>query len=115
MSTVKGTVIWPGGIRQDVKDLIDLYFALVDSKDSTAGARLADEVFATDGKWFAAAGCFEGHGWSPLSFEQADQTISANFQSCVERQHFSLTRKGMGCCAVAEPRNCKSILQRHHP
>lgn len=113
MSSTKGTIIWPREIRQDVRDLIELYFALVDSKDSTAGVQLADEVFTTDGKWFAAAGCFEGHGWSPLSSEQVDQSISANFQSSVERQHCNLTRKGMGCCGVAKPQTSKSILQRN--
>lgn len=64
MSSTKAH-IWPQGVQADVQHLINLYFALVDSKDPGAGPRLADEVFARDGKWFAAAGCFEGHGTVP--------------------------------------------------
>ena len=59
--------VWPHGVREDVKELITLYFQLVDSKHPSAGPRLADEVFAKDGRWFAAAGCFEGHGKSLIT------------------------------------------------
>jgi hypothetical protein len=56
------SLIWPKGQNDQVVQLINLYLSLVDSKDPSAGPRLADQVFAKDAKWFAAAGCFEGHG-----------------------------------------------------
>lgn len=62
MASTTNSNIWPQSRSDDVVQLIELYLQLVDSKESSAGPRLADEVFAKNGKWFAAAGLFEGHG-----------------------------------------------------
>lgn len=45
-----------------MKKLVDLYFALVDSKEKSAGPRLASEVFTSDGEFFASTGYFKGQG-----------------------------------------------------
>jgi hypothetical protein len=62
MSSTTSSSVWPKAQKDEVVRLIDLYFSLVDSKEPTAGPRLADEVFARNGKWFASLGFFEGRG-----------------------------------------------------
>lgn len=62
MSSSTSSSLWPKGQKDEVVRLIDRYFSLVDSKDPTAGQRLADEVFAKNGKWYASLGYFEGRG-----------------------------------------------------
>ena len=62
MSSTTTSSVWPKAQKEEVVRLIDLYFNLVDSKEPTAGPRLADEVFAKSGKWFASLGFFEGRG-----------------------------------------------------
>lgn len=62
MSSATTLSIWPKGQDDEVLKLINLYFNLVDSKEANAGQRLAEEVFAKKGKWYASLGFFEGHG-----------------------------------------------------
>lgn len=69
MSTPSSNLVWPKGLNQDVVQLLDQYFCLVDSKDQGAGQELADHVFAEDAKWYAASGCFEGRGMLPISLD----------------------------------------------
>jgi hypothetical protein len=61
-STATTSIVWPKRQKDEVIRLIDLYLSLVDSKEPTAGPRLANEVFAKNGKWYASLGLFEGRG-----------------------------------------------------
>ncbi|EXJ67940.1 uncharacterized protein A1O5_08554 [Cladophialophora psammophila CBS 110553] len=68
---------WPKGLYNNVVKLLSLYFHLVDSKEASAGPRLADEVFSKDGKWFASAGYFEGHDGIAASRIKAWDTVNS--------------------------------------
>ena len=43
-----------------IKDLVDLFFTLADTKDDNAGERLATKVFAEDAVFSSARGVYEG-------------------------------------------------------
>lgn len=52
MTTAIHSTQWPPvPISEDVKNLISLLYSLVESKDSTVGDRLANEVFTVDGQF----------------------------------------------------------------
>ena len=53
--------MWPDTpIEPEVKDLIALFFHLVDLNDTGAGQQLSEHVFTPDGKMVAANGTFHG-------------------------------------------------------
>ncbi|OQU94363.1 hypothetical protein CLAIMM_00724 [Cladophialophora immunda] len=55
------TTQWPATpIAAKIKDLINLFFALAESKHADAGPRLAHEVFHPDGKWLTPLGAHTG-------------------------------------------------------
>jgi hypothetical protein len=62
MSALPRPVSWPADLQQEVIDLIELLFSLLDSKDAQAGLQLAQDVFTEDGKFFSSAGYFQGQG-----------------------------------------------------
>jgi hypothetical protein len=52
---------WPSTpVNLGVKQLIALFFHLVDQKDDDIGSRLASEVFSPDGKLLTVQGAAQG-------------------------------------------------------
>ncbi|EHK17935.1 uncharacterized protein TRIVIDRAFT_226061 [Trichoderma virens Gv29-8] len=45
---------------QEVKNLLNLFFTLADSKEENVGSRLAKEVFTSDGEFLLPQGSFKG-------------------------------------------------------
>ena len=68
MSTALERTGWPDTpIEPEVKDLIALFFRLVDLSDNEAGRQLAEDVFTADGNMITANGAFDGEaGASPV-------------------------------------------------
>ena len=61
MPTALEHTVWPDTpIEPEVKDLIALFFRLVDLNDKDAGKPLAEDVFTADGKMITANGAFDG-------------------------------------------------------
>ncbi|KAK5047413.1 hypothetical protein LTR84_006509 [Exophiala bonariae] len=77
MTSTTNSSIWPKGQDDEVVRLINLYFNLVDSKEGNAGQRLADEVFAKKGKWYASLGFFEGHDNIATSRDKAWDKVNS--------------------------------------
>ncbi|KEF59157.1 uncharacterized protein A1O9_04001 [Exophiala aquamarina CBS 119918] len=77
MSSTTTSSAWPKGQNDEVVRLINLYFNLVDSKEAGAGPRLADEVFAKHGKWYASLGFFEGRDSIAASRDKAWDKVNS--------------------------------------
>ena len=69
MPTALEYTVWPDTpIEPEVKDLIALFFHLVDLNDTDAGEQLAEHVFTPDGQMITASGTFNGEaGASQIS------------------------------------------------
>ena len=61
MPTTLQHIIWPDvPVEPEAKDLIDLFFRLVDLNDVGSGKQLAEDVFTPDGRMITANGTFIG-------------------------------------------------------
>ena len=72
MPTALEHTVWPDTpIEPEVKDLMALFFHLVDLNDTGAGQQLAEHVFTPDGQMITANGTFNGEaGASCISSEE---------------------------------------------
>lgn len=53
---------WPAvSIPNTIKSLIDTFFSILDDSSDSAGPRLADEIFTSDGVLNGPAGSATGH------------------------------------------------------
>lgn len=111
MSSATRSNVWPKRQSDDVVYLINLYFVLVDSKEPSAGPRLADEVFAKNGRWFAAAGYFEGHGKRTLRRTPAENQDMRLTSWHVYRQHRNVTNESVGHDQLAEAQTTQGVPQ----
>lgn len=58
---IPGAAVWPEApLKQEAKDLVYRFFALVDQDRPGVGDELATEVFASDGVFITSAARFEG-------------------------------------------------------
>lgn len=56
------SVQWPATpVPEEVKDLINLFFELGDTKDASAGPSMADKVFSHGGEMVRATGTVKGN------------------------------------------------------
>ncbi|OCK79054.1 hypothetical protein K432DRAFT_355638 [Lepidopterella palustris CBS 459.81] len=76
--------VWPAGFPTPVKDVILLFFSLADDKSSTAGPRLADEVFTPTGLMKNGAAKFEGTAEISKSREKAWDAYESRKHSVIK-------------------------------
>lgn len=61
MPTATETTEWPSVlISPRARELLNCFFSLTESKSDDAGARLAEDVFAADGKFVTPHGTYTG-------------------------------------------------------
>jgi hypothetical protein len=90
---------WPSTtISPETKNLINLFFSLVDQKESHIGDRLATEVFAEDGKMIAGPATFVGSAGMVMVISSSPLNNDANG---IRNQEMSRTRLGRGDCSPA--------------
>jgi len=118
MASATEATEWPStAIAPEVKQLISLFFHLVDQPDDNVGNRLASEVFTPDGKLLTVQGAAvgsEGQVIRPSSFPifTICHPTTSHFQShpCV------FESKAHGLTAISKSRASawKTIKSRHH-
>ncbi|KAK6365173.1 hypothetical protein, variant [Exophiala oligosperma] len=71
------SVQWPATpVPEEVKDLINLFFELGDTKDASAGPSMADKVFSHGGEMVRATGTVKGNEQIARSRDKAWDVIA---------------------------------------
>lgn len=111
MPTALEHTIWPDTpIEPEAKNLIALFFRVVDLKDPDSGKQLAEEVFTPDGKMITANGTFHGEAGasrvSPVEPFARFRSLKFHVRNC------KVPEQCVDDCCFSTPPNCQSLRER---